>query len=157
MTPLPLPAPEDAPDLYRDVILKRFLAWLVDLVITFAITGVIVVLTVFLGLFFLPLLWIAVSVTYRTVMLSSYGATAGMLLVALRLRHLDGRRPGPAVCLWHAAIFAGAMTTALGQVVSVGLMLITPYRQSLGDAILGTTMINRYLDDHLDEHGAPLR
>lgn len=143
-----LPHPDHEPGLYRDVVLKRFLAWLIDLVITFAITAAVVIMTVFLGLFFLPLLWIVVSVTYRTVMLSNYSATAGMLLVALRLRHLDGSRPGPVVCLWHAALFSLTMATVLGQIVSVGLILITPYRQALNDLILGTTMINRYLDDH---------
>lgn len=142
----PLPDPDHEPGLYRDLVLKRFIAWVIDLVITLAITAVIVILTVFLGLFFLPLLWIVVSVTYRTVMLTNYSATAGMLLVALRLRHLDGRRPDPVVCLWHAILFSTSMATVLGQIVSVGLMLITPYRQALNDLILGTTMINRYLD-----------
>lgn len=142
-----LPDPEHEPGLYSDLILKRFIAWVIDLVITFAITAVIVVLTVFVGLFFLPLLWIVVSVTYRTVMLTNYSATPGMLLVALRLRHLDGRRPEPVICFWHAVLFSGTMATVLGQIVSVGLMLITPYRQGLNDLILGTTMINRYLED----------
>lgn len=142
-----LPHPDHAPELYQDVLLKRFLAWLVDLVVTFAITGAVVVMTVFIGLFFLPLLWAVVSITYRTAMLSSYGATLGMMLVALRLRHLDGRQPGPVVCLWHAALFSGSIVTVLGQIISVGLMLITPYRQGLNDLILGTTVINRYLDE----------
>ena len=142
----PLPDPDHEPGLYSDLVLKRFIAWVIDLVITLAITAVIVIMTVFLGLFFLPLLWIVVSVTYRTVMLTNYSATAGMLLVALRLRHLDGRRPDPVVCLWHAILFSASMATVLGQIVSVGLMLITPYRQALNDLILGTTMINRYLD-----------
>jgi len=142
-----LPDPDHEPGLYRDLVLKRFIAWVIDLMITFAITAVIVVLTVFVGLFFLPLLWIVVSVTYRTVMLTNYGATPGMLLVAIRLRHLDGRRPDPVVCLWHAALFSASMATVLGQIVSVGLILVTPYRQGLNDLILGTTMINRYLED----------
>lgn len=143
-----LPDPEHEPGLYSDLLLKRFLAWLVDLIVTFTIIAGIVVLTAFIGLFFLPVLWIVVSVTYRTVMLSNHGATLGMLLLALRLRHLDGRRPDPVVCLWHAVLFSGSMVTVVGQVVSVGLMMTTPYRQGLNDLILGTTMINRYLEDH---------
>lgn len=142
-----LPDPNHEPGLYRDLVVKRFVAWSVDLVITFLLVAVIVVLTAFVGLFFLPILWIAVSVTYRTVMLTNYAATLGMMLAAIRLRHLDGRRPGPMTCLWHAVIFSGSMASVLGQVASVGLMLTTPYRQGLNDVILGTTMINRYLED----------
>ncbi|MFN7004339.1 MAG: RDD family protein [Roseinatronobacter sp.] len=145
MTRLPDPAHE--PGLYRDLLLKRFLAWVVDLVITVAITAVIVVLTVFIGLFFLPLLWLAVTVTYRTVTLTNFGATPGMMLMALRLRHLSGRRPAPMTCLAHAVLFSLTMATIVGQMISVGLILITPYRQGLNDLILGTTMINTYLDD----------
>jgi len=142
-----LPNPEHAPDLYRDLLLKRALAWVVDLVITVVITAVIVVLTVFIGLFFLPLLWIAVTVTYRAVTLTNYGATPGMMLLALRLRHLNGNQPGSVVCVWHSALFSLTMATIVGQMISVGLILITPYRQGLNDLILGTTMINTYLED----------
>ncbi|MCC5968376.1 MAG: RDD family protein [Pararhodobacter sp.] len=142
-----LPNPDDEPGLYRDLILKRFVAWSVDLVITLVIVAAIVIMTVFLGLFFLPVLWFAVSVTYRAVMLSNYSATAGMMLAAIRLRHLDGRRPDPVICVLHSVIFSAAMASVVGQIISVGLMLITPYRQGLNDVFLQTTMINRYLDD----------
>ena len=50
-------------------------------------------------------------------------------------------------CLWHAVLFSGTMATVVGQIISVGLMLVTPYRQGLNDVILRTTMINRYLED----------
>lgn len=141
-----LPDPAYDAEFYRDLILKRFVAWVVDLLITLALVAVVVVLTAFIGLFFLPVLWIAVSITYRTVMLSNYGATAGMMLAAIKLRHLDGRRAEPMTCLWHSVIFSASMATVLGQIASVGLMLTTPYRQGLNDVILGTTLINRYLE-----------
>ncbi|KPQ08416.1 MAG: RDD family [Rhodobacteraceae bacterium HLUCCA12] len=142
-----LPDPAHAPDLYRDLILKRFIAWCVDLVVTLVLVAAIVLLTAFVGLFFLPILWIAVSVTYRAVMLANHSATLGMMLAAIRLRHLNGHRPDPMTCLWHAVIFLASMASVVGQIASVGLMLITPYRQGLNDVVLGTTMINRYLED----------
>lgn len=142
-----LPDPAYEAEFYRDLILKRFVAWVVDLLITLVLVAVVVVLTAFIGLIFLPVLWIAVSITYRTVMLSNYGATAGMMLAAIKLRHLDGRRAEPMICLWHAVIFSASMASVFGQIASVGLMLTTPYRQGLNDVILGTTLINRYLED----------
>jgi uncharacterized RDD family membrane protein YckC len=76
-------------------------------------------------------------------MLVRFDATLGMMLAGLRLRRLDGTRPPPAVCLWHAAIYSGAMATILGQIASVALLLTSPYRQGLNDLILGTTMVHR--------------
>lgn len=142
-----LPDPADAPEFYRDLVIKRFVAWCVDLLITLVLTVLAVVLTAFIGILILPILWGAVAIVYRTVMLSNFGATAGMMLAAIKLRHLDGRRPDPMTCFWHAAIHVGSNISILGQVASIGLILVTPYRQALNDIVLGTTIINRYLED----------
>lgn len=141
-----LPDPALEPEFYSDLLLKRFLAWVIDLLVTLVLLVVAIVLSAFTGLFFLPLLYLVVSIVYRWVMLSNYGATVGMLLFAIRLRQLDGGKPDSNTCLWHAIIFSASMTTVIGQVISVGLMLTTPYRQGLNDVILRTAMINRYLD-----------
>ncbi|MGY6536006.1 MAG: RDD family protein [Pararhodobacter sp.] len=142
-----LPDPAYQPEFYRALLVKRLLAWGIDLVVTLVIVAALVVVTVFIGLFFLPLLWIAVSIAYRWVMLSNYHATAGMMLAGITLRHLDERRPDPLVCLLHAVIFSFSMVFVLPQIASVALMMVTPYRQGLNDLVLGTTMINRYLED----------
>ncbi len=142
-----LPDPADAPEFYRDLVIKRFVAWCVDLLITLGLTLLAVVLTAFIGIFILPLLWGAVAITYRTVMLANYGATPGMMLAAIKLRHLDGRRANPTTCLWHAIIHVGSNVSILGQIASIGLILVTPHRQALNDVVLGTTLINRYLED----------
>lgn len=141
-----LPDPIYEPEFYQALLVKRLLAWGVDMLITLAIVVALVVITVFLGLFFLPVLWIAVSVAYRWVMLSNYAATAGMMLAGIKLRHLNGRRPDPVVCLLHAVIFSFSIAFVLPQIASVALMMVTPYRQGLNDLLLGTTMINRYLE-----------
>lgn len=142
-----LPDPAVAPEFYQTLPVKRLLAWCIDLAVTLLLVAVVVVMTAFLGLFILPLIWLAVSIAYRTVLLSRFGATLGMMLVAIRLRHLDGRAPEPMTCLAHAALFSFFMASILGQIASVAAILVTPYRQSLGDLMLGTTMINRFLDE----------
>lgn len=142
-----LPDPALEPEFYSDLLLKRFVAWVIDLLITLVLVALALVLSAFIGLFFFPLLYISVSIAYRWVMLSNYGATAGMMLCAIKLRHLDGQRPQSTVCFWHAAIFSASMATVVGQILSLGLMLTTPYRQGLNDVILRTAMINRYLED----------
>ena len=141
-----LPHPEDDPRFWEHVPQKRFLAWLVDLAVTLVIVLVLVVASAGLVLFLLPVVWSAVAVGYRWVMLGRYGATLGMLLVALRLRHLDGRRPAPEVCLWHAGLHALSMVFVLPQILSVGMILTTPWRQGLNDWLLGTTIVNKPID-----------
>jgi len=138
-----LPDPAQDPAYYADLLPKRFLAWVVDVIVTFAALLVVLVLTLFAATVIFPLVWAALAVTYRSVMLTRYDATLGMMLAGIRLRRLDGSRPPPPVCIWHAAIHSGAMASVIGQIASVGLMLATPYRQGLHDLVLGTTMVHR--------------
>ena len=58
---------------------------------------------------------------------------------------LDDRAPGPVVAFWHAAIFSLGMFFVVPQMISIGLMFTTAYRQGLNDVILGTTVINRWV------------
>ena len=142
-----LPDPQTHPELYQDLITKRLLAWMVDALIIIGLVAVAVLATVLVALFFLPVVALAVSIGYRWVMLARYGATLGMMLVGVRLRHLDGREPDPVIAFWHAAIFSLGMFFVVPQVVSVALMFTTAYRQGLNDVILGTTLVNRWVSD----------
>jgi len=107
----------------------------------------VMILTLGLAAIVFPLVWAAIAIAYRYVMLVQFDATLGMMLAALRLRRLDGTRPGPFICFWHAAIYSASMTTVVGQIASVALMMTTPYRQGLNDLAMGTTMVHR---DHHD-------
>lgn len=142
-----LPDPRDDPAYYTDLLPKRFLAWMVDVVVTAVALVVVLILTLGVAAFIFPLVWMMLAIAYRYVMLVRYDATLGMMLAALRLRHLDGTRPLPQTCLFHAGIYSVAMATVLGQLASVGLMLITPYRQGLNDLLLNTTMVHRDDED----------
>ncbi len=138
-----LPDPALDPAYYDDLVAKRFLAWVVDVAVTLAALLVVVILTLGLTLVIFPLVWMALAVAYRYTFLVRYDATLGMRLAGLRLRRLDGRRPEAGICLAHAAIYAVAMASVLGQIASVALLFASPYRQGLNDLILGTTMVHR--------------
>ncbi|GAB4267892.1 MAG: RDD family protein [Pararhodobacter sp.] len=142
-----LPDPFDDPRFYEHLIAKRFLAWVIDLVVTLVLVLGVVAATALIALVILPLVWAGVAIAYRYVMLSRYGATLGMMVAAIRLRRLDGGRPDPALCLWHSVLYAGTMMFVLPQIGSVALMLTTPYKQGLNDWLLGTTMISRFHDE----------
>lgn len=141
-----LPDPQDDPDFYAHVIAKRLLAWAVDLVVTLVLVLLVLVMTAFLATLMFPVIWAAVSIVYRAVMLRRYRATLGMMVAALRLVRLDGGRPDPDLCTWHAVLYSLTMVFVVPQVVSVGLMLTTPYRQGLNDWLLGTTLVNRFVE-----------
>lgn len=140
-----LPDPTLHPELYQDLIAKRLFAWLVDALIIVCIVLVVVLATVFIALFFLPVVALAVSIGYRWILLSRFGATPGMMLAAIELRHLDGRTPDPVICFMHATIFSLGMFFVVPQIISIALMFATSYRQGLNDTILGTTLVNRWL------------
>jgi len=138
-----LPDPEMQPEFYADVPLKRSMAWAIDLVITVLMTVVAIALTLFVGAFFLPVLYAAVSIGYRTVMLTRYGATLGMMATALKWSALDGRRPDAMTALAYSGAHAAIWTLFPLQIASIVMILLTPYRQGLHDMFLGTTMLHR--------------
>ena len=142
-----LPAPDLQPEFYADVPLKRSVAWAVDMTATVVLTAAGVLATFFVSLFFLPILYSLVSVAYRTVMLARYGATLGMMLVALEWRHLDGRAPDAPTALVYSAFHAGLWLFFPAQILSMGLIMLTPQRQGLHDLVLGTTMLHRMAVD----------
>ncbi|MGP9790443.1 RDD family protein [Roseinatronobacter sp. NSM] len=138
-----LPDPELQPEFYADVPLKRVGAWAIDLVVTLAITLVGLVMTLFVSLFFLPVLFATASIAYRTIMLARYGATFGMMATALKWRRLDGRAPDVMTAFWYSAMHAGMWTVLPLQAASMVMILLTPYRQGLHDFVLNTTMLHR--------------
>jgi uncharacterized RDD family membrane protein YckC len=142
-----LPDPALHPEVYEDLIAKRLLAWVVDALVVVTLVTVAVLATVLVALFFLPVAALAISIAYRWIMLSRFGATLGMMLAAIELRHLSGRRPDPVICFFHAAVFSLGMFFVLPQAISVVLMFNTPYRQGLNDFLLRTTLVNRWLND----------
>lgn len=141
-----LPDPAYEPQYYAALLPKRFLAWVVDLILTLVLVVMVIVFSFLVTLFILPLVWMAVSVAYRTVTLTRWGATPGMMLAGIKLRRLNGRRGDAVTCFWHSVIFSASMAMVVPQIISVALMLLTPYRQGLNDVILRTTVLNRYLE-----------
>lgn len=138
-----LPDPALQPEFYADVPFKRAGAWAIDLLVTVALTLVGLVLTLFVSAFFLPVLFAVISVAYRTVMLARYGATVGMMVMALKWRHLNGRTPDMSAALFYSASHAVMWTVFPLQIVSIALILLSPYRQGLHDHLLSTTMLHK--------------
>ena len=138
-----LPDPELAPEFYADTPAKRFFAWLIDGVLIFLVTLVVLPFTAFTGIFFYPLLWLVISFAYRTVTLASGSATWGMRLVSIEMRTFRGGRFGLGEAFVHTLVYSLAFSTFLVQVISIVLMLTTQRKQGLPDMLLGSVALNR--------------
>tara|TARA_R110002124_G_scaffold47362_1_gene141084 strand:+ start:14782 stop:15237 length:456 start_codon:yes stop_codon:yes gene_type:complete len=138
-----IPDPSLQPEFYADVPSKRLMAWVVDVVLIGALVLVLVPFTAFIGLFFLPLMFLVISFLYRWSTLASGSATWGMRLLAIELRDGNGDRLDGGTAFLHTLGYSVSIAFPLLQVVSVGLMLTGSRAQGLTDNVLGTVAINR--------------
>lgn len=138
-----LPDPDHQAGFYADVPIKRALAWVVDAILIAIMTMVVVPFTLFLSLFFLPLLYLTISVLYRTISLARHSATPGMRLMAIEFRDRTGAKFDPGTAFLHTLGYTLTISTLLPQLLSMGLMLTTARGQGLTDLVLGTVAINK--------------
>lgn len=138
-----LPDPVTEAEFYADVPTKRLIAWVVDVVLISLITAVLVFLSLFTALFFLPLLYVTVSFLYRWVGLSRHSATPGMRVVAIELKQGNGAPFDATAGFLHTAGYIFSAVTFPLQLISVAMMLITERKQGLTDMIMGTAAVNR--------------
>ena len=138
-----IPDPHVQPEFYKDVPLKRLLAWAVDAALTLLACLAILPFTAFTGIFFFPFLFLVVGFVYRTVTIANASATWGMRLFAIELRRADGARLDAGGAFAHTLGYTLSWTVPAFQLISVIMMGATERGQGLSDHVLGTVMINR--------------
>lgn len=137
------PDPVINADFYEGVAAKRALAWVFDSVLNGFLVALILPFTAFLGLLFLPFLWLVVGFAYRVLTLTGGSATLGMRLLSIQFRTHEGRAFGFGDAAVHTTIYTVSMAFVFPQIISAGLMVLSPRGQSLGDMLLGSVAINR--------------
>jgi len=138
-----LPDPDYQPQFYQAVTSKRLLAWVVDSVIIAALCFGVSLMTVFVGFFFWPLLYVTLGFAYRVVTLASDSATWGMRFAGIELRTLSGDRFETQQAVLHTAGYSISLMFPVLQVISIVMMLTSSRGQGLSDAFLGTVALNR--------------
>ncbi len=138
-----LPDPDTHGEFYEGTATKRLLAWVVDTIAIGFLTGLAVLLSAFIGLFFLPLLFGAVSLVYRIVTLTQSSATPGMQLMAIEVRTREGQRLDLSTASFHTGLYLLFFMFFPLQLISIILMLTGARGQGLHDQLLGTAVINR--------------
>lgn len=138
-----LPDPVRQPAFYQGTATKRALAWVVDGLIIFALTLIVLPFTAFLGLLVYAALWAVVGFFYRVGSISSFSGTLGMRLMSLEMRGPDGQRADFGQAFLHTSGYYISMAVFPLQLISILLMIATERGQGLTDHVLGTVILNR--------------
>jgi len=138
-----LPDPHRQGAFYEGVPIKRLIAWVIDTGITAVFCALAVVFSGFIGLFFLPALFLVIGLVYRIVTMANGSATLGMRFMAIEFRDMRGQRFDLGQAVMHTLGYTVSFAFAPLQIVSIILMLTSSYKQGLTDHVLGTVALNR--------------
>jgi uncharacterized RDD family membrane protein YckC len=138
-----LPDPRTQANFYDGVLIKRALAWVVDVVMIAILCLIILPFTAFTGVFFFPLLMLVVGFIYRWFTLSGNSSTWGMRMMSIEIRDHNGERLDSSSAMLHTAGYTVSVLVAPLQLISMIMMGFTPRGQGLTDHLLGTAAINR--------------
>ncbi len=138
-----LPDPEYHAEFYRDVAVKRAIAWVIDTLVISLMVLLVVPFTAFIALFFLPVMFLFLGFLYRWATLTSGSATWGMRIVAIEFRRHDGQRFDPLTAFLHTLGYTISVSMIFPQLISAALMAVGGRAQGLSDLALGTVAINR--------------
>ena len=145
-----MPDPATLPEAYEGVLLRRVLAYFVDL----CVIGVLALLfwIVFAVLWVLslgllgPVLWFLfglIPLAYHTLLLSGpWSATLGMRLFDVELRSVTGERPGFLQALAQTALFYVTVGATCSLILLVALF--NRHKRTLHDLLAGTVMVRRF-------------
>jgi uncharacterized RDD family membrane protein YckC len=135
-----------AVDPFRDVLTRRVLAYLLDLVFITIIGTLLGLLLSFLAILSFGLLGVlfvalpATGVLYGALTIGgSWSATWGMRLVGLTVRRTDGGRPDFAQALIFSLLFYA--TIALTSWLILLVALLTPRKRALHDLLSGLVIL----------------
>ena len=138
-----LPDPMVQPEFYYSVTIKRGLAWVIDAVLILALVVPIVVMTLFVALWFLPLLFFVVGFIYRVSTITGRSATWGMRIMSIEFRDSRGEHFDFSQAFMHTLGYTVSMSVFPLQLISIAMMFLTERGQGLTDMLLGTVAINR--------------
>ena len=142
---LGLPDPNVRGDFYAGVVLKRGIAWVLDVALIFIVAILLVPFTAFTAVFFLPAFMVFVGFIYRWVTIARGSSTWGMRIAGVELRQMDGSPMNGASAFMHTLGYSVSFAVFPLQLISVAMMLMTDRKQGLTDHLIGTAALNRRL------------
>jgi uncharacterized RDD family membrane protein YckC len=144
-----LPDPSTAPELFEGILMRRVLAYIIDLGILIGVSFLILLVGVIAGFLTFGIGWAVLPIVIPVVILGYYAMTLGsrmratvgmaamdLVLTPTRGKPLDGWR-----ILIHPIVFW--ITWWIAWPVSLAIALFTPRREMVHDLIAGTLMVRR--------------
>lgn len=144
-----LPDPDSHPELFDGILIRRSIAYLIDVLILTVMVWALVIFGVVAGFLTFGLFWVALPFLLPVAVLVYYAATLGgaaratigmrmmdIVLTPARGRPLDGWR-----ILIHPILFWITVWIIWPAILVV--VLFTPRRQTLHDLVTGTLMVRR--------------
>lgn len=138
-----LPDPHRQPAFYDGVVIKRGIAWVIDVMLIGILSALIVPFTAFTAVFFFPFLMLIVGFIYRWFTLASRSSTWGMRLMSIEFRDHEAKRFDSSAALLHTLGYSISVAIAPLQLISIVMMLVSARGQGLTDHLMRTTAINR--------------
>lgn len=136
-----IPDPDLRPDYYENVVAKRALAWVIDVLLITVVSGVIALITI-IGLWLFPLIYFCISFLYRVTTLRG-GGTWGMRFFGVELVDVNGQHLTTGIAILHTLGYFVVTGMILPVVINWATILLTDKHQSLYDLVLGTVLLNR--------------
>ena len=125
-------------DMVEGVIMRRLIAYVIDIVLLFGVTTVLWILS--FG-WLTPLLAF-LPIAYHTLLIGGPdSSTIGMSLMGLEVRRWDGGRPGVLQAFVMTVLFY--ITLAGPQVLLLAFSLFNSLGRTLHDLLSGTVVVNR--------------
>ena len=140
---LGLPDPSTKPQFYEGILIKRALAWVIDVVLIALLCLLVLPFTAFLAIFIFPLLMLITGFVYRWFTIAGKSSTWGMRVTGIELRDANGLRLQSGTALAHTFGYTVSVAIAPLLLISILMMLMTDRKQGLTDHILGTAALNR--------------
>lgn len=140
--PLPL-------EFYDGVASKRLMAWVIDIAITAALSAILVLPVLAIGmilifpLLLIPVIWCFTGFIYRWITISNHSSTWGMRMMAIELSDIHGARLSGGLAFMHTLGTTLSFGVPVVQAASMVMMASTQKGQGLTDMALGTTMLNK--------------
>lgn len=144
-----LPDPATNPELFEGVLVRRVMAFFVDIVIIGIAVGAVTLVGLILGFLTLGLGWLATLVVVPLIVVGYYAvtlgsparATVGMQMMDLVLTPTRGQPLNGPMAFIHTLLFW--VTWWISWPVSLLFALFTPRQQMVHDLIAGTLMLRR--------------
>ena len=142
------PDPLSAPGFYEGLLWRRTLGYLVDAILLTALNAALAIAFALAGVLTLGLLWplgaVALAVlplAYHTYFLGQGGATPGMRLFSVEIRHWSGKPLDYLQAFLQTALFYTTVPMTGGLILVVGLF--NDRRRTLHDILAGTLALRR--------------